>query len=87
MYLGGGSKQLHNRNISQGTLETMQSPSFDITQWTFRGPVKPAPVFGLAWRPGSTQVFLYSDTSWAGGYIFLLDVNSGQICELKSVEG
>ena len=86
IYLGGGGKQLLERNISQAALETVGSLLFDITQWTYRGPVKLAPVCGLVWRPGSMQVFLYSDISWAGGYTFLLDVNSGQICELKSVE-
>jgi Tol biopolymer transport system component len=78
IYLGGSDKQLHNRNISQGALGAVQSHPFDISQWTYRNP---APVFRMAWRPGSTQVFLYSNEF--GNYTFLLDVNTGQVCELN----
>ena len=83
MYLGSSGKQLHTRSISQGVLGTLQSQPFDIAQWIYRGPVNPTPVFGMAWRPGDSQVFLYSDQGWAGDYTFLLNVDSGQVCELN----
>ena len=37
----------------------------------------------MAWRPGSAQIFLYSDEAWAGGYTFLLNADSGQVCEVN----
>jgi len=86
LYLGSGGNQLqqfYKRAISQGTLETVQPSPFNITQWTYRGPVSPPPVFGMAWRPGSTQIFLYSKEAWAGGYTFLLNSDSGQVCEFN----
>ncbi len=36
----------------------------------------------MTWRPNSSQVFLYANGD-IGGYTFLLDTNTGKVCELN----
>ena len=72
-------KQLAKRNAS---LESLQSVAFDSTQWEYRRSIYPSVPYELAWQPGSSQVFLYSNGD-AGGYTFLLDVDTGKVCEVN----
>lgn len=83
-YWNEGGRTLYVRNISQGILDTLQPFSFDISQWNYRGPsnIFSAELAQLAWRPGTAQILFYSDP-WSGNYTFLLDVASGQICEIN----
>jgi len=84
IYSDGVSKQLYQRKTLLGVLGTVQSLSFDLTQWDYRRPnnaLQPVS-FKMTWRPGATQVFLYSGPD-SGNYTFLSDVASGQICELN----
>ena len=65
-------------------LDNIPSISFDPTLWTYRQTENNfAPYFDMAWRPGSSQIFLYSDGDISFGYTFLLDANTGDICELN----
>lgn len=72
-------KQLAKRNA---LLEALQSVAFDSTQWEYRRNNFPPAAYEMAWQPGSSQVFLYSNGD-TGGYTFLLDVETGQICEIN----
>jgi dipeptidyl aminopeptidase/acylaminoacyl peptidase len=60
------------------------APSFDAAKWDYRRPEDtPFPIdFQMAWRPNSSQIFLYNDIQ-VGGYTFLLDIKNGQVCELN----
>ena len=72
-------KQLSKRNASIASLPSLPSLPFDLTQWSV-----PLASFQATWRPGTSQIFLYN-TSYVPsipGYTFLLDVDSGQICDL-----
>lgn len=71
-------KQLAKRNTS---LETQQLVAFDSTQWEYRRDIFPPPVYKMTWRPGTSQVVLYSNGD-TGGYTFLLDTDTGKICEI-----
>ena len=71
-------QQLIMRNAS---LEVSQVVEFDSTRWEYLSATYPPPIYEMAWRPGSSQVVIYSNGD-SGGYTFLLDTNSGQVCEL-----
>jgi Tol biopolymer transport system component len=75
-YLSGG--QLVLRNAS---LEVAQEVDFDSTHWEYLSDRYPPAVYEIAWRPGSSQVVLYSNGD-SGGYTFLLDTSTGLVCEL-----
>ena len=36
----------------------------------------------MAWQPGTPLIFLYSDGEKGGGYTFMLNADTGQVCEL-----
>jgi hypothetical protein len=76
-YLNGVDKQLFRKTASNNVLETLPSVAVDLAQWT-RSPN----YFRMAWRPGSSQILLYS-TSYSStmpSYAFLLDTDNGQVC-------
>jgi hypothetical protein len=78
LYLSGD--QMSKRNAS-----LLKSPTvkFVPAQWDYRRENNTVPIsYMMAWRPGTSQIFFYSDGNTGGGYTFLLDANSGQICEL-----
>jgi hypothetical protein len=86
VYLDSVGKQLYEQKVVQGSLESLPSPSFDATQWTYRKPDNSVEQnwWNMTWRPNSTQVFLYSDpVAFGFSYTFLLDIQSGRICELS----
>lgn len=74
--------------VSKQTVLSQNATSipFDLPRWNYRGVktgVYPL-MYVMAWRPGTSQVFLYS-FAYGGkpGYTFLLDVNTGNICEFE----
>jgi hypothetical protein len=72
-------KHLFKRNAS---LEALQSVAFDPIQWDYRqtsGVLSAS--YNMAWRPGTSQIFLYN-LGDLGGYTFLIDTDNGQICEI-----
>jgi Tol biopolymer transport system component len=80
IYYTHNNQRLSKRN---GTFEIQQSIYLDISQWEYRLMGSGMPIFyKMAWRPNSSQVFLYS-LGEAGGYTFLLDTDTGQICEIN----
>jgi len=73
-------KHLSKRN---GALEALQPVVVDLNHWNYRQMgMGVTPSYDLAWRPGSSQIFFYSDGN-TGGYTFLLDANTGDVCELN----
>ncbi len=68
------------------SLKTIGSVSFDPTQWDYAkdrrngNPVS----FQMAWQPGTSLAFLYSEGAmWGGGYTFILNTDTGKVCELN----
>jgi Tol biopolymer transport system component len=68
------------------SLKKFATPSFDFSQWDYgKGRRDKNPVsYNMAWQPGTSLVFLYSFAGGTanGGYTFMLDTNTGQVCEL-----
>lgn len=69
------------------SLKNISSISIDFTQWDYAKQRRDDQPFSymMAWQPGTSLIFLYS---WAGGtqdggYTFLLDTETGQVCELS----
>jgi hypothetical protein len=58
---------------------------FDVTHWDYAATRRDNfPVsFKMAWQSGTALIFLYSEGNGKGGYTFILDANTGQICELN----
>ncbi len=89
VYLDSVGKHLFVQKIVQGSFVSVPSPSFDATQWLYRTPINSDEAnetyWNMTWRPNSTQVLLYSgvQTARIGGYTFLLDVETGKVCELN----
>jgi dipeptidyl aminopeptidase/acylaminoacyl peptidase len=85
---GGEMLYLADKKISKldKSLKKFVTPSFDPAQWDYgKGRRDENPVFyDMVWQPGTSLVFLYSHAGGAadGGYTFILDTNTGQICEL-----
>jgi dipeptidyl aminopeptidase/acylaminoacyl peptidase len=76
---------LSNKHISKrkASLETLPSVAFDSNRWNYHPMgMGVAPSYDMTWRPGSSQIFLYSDGN-TGGYTFLLDTDTGDVCELN----
>ena len=79
VYITHGDKQLSKRNA---TLEKQQPVAFDATQWEYRRAFSRFVSYDMVWRPNTPQIFLYSIGD-SGGYSFLLNVETGQICEIN----
>ena len=68
------------------SLRKLTSSLFDPIQWDYakdrrsKDPVS----YEMAWQPGTSLVFLYNDGAIKeGGYTFILNTDTGQICELN----
>ena len=69
-----------------GTLATLPAIAFDPAEWDYRGEIGIyVSTYAMSWRPGASQIFIfsYADGSSNTGYTFLLDSNTGQLCELN----
>jgi len=67
-------------------LRDIASASFDPDQWDYaRARRDERPVsFDMAWQPGTSLIFLYSDGAMrGGGYTYILNAATGRICELN----
>jgi Tol biopolymer transport system component len=68
------------------SLKKLTPALFDPAKWDYgKGRRDENPVsYDMAWQPGTSLVFLYSHAGGSanGGYTFILDTDTGQICEL-----
>lgn len=86
IYLANTDKQPSKRKVSKTSLEMAQSVPFDLAQSAYHQKDPNSLIsYETAWRPGSTQVFLYTDVNHLSQarYTFLLDTESGQVCEIN----
>jgi len=68
------------------SLKSIPSISFDPTQWDYaKNRRNSLPIsFEMAWQPGTSLVFLYSEgANLGGGYTFILNADTGKVCELN----
>jgi hypothetical protein len=71
------------------SMKIISPVSFNPTQWDYAKERRNSlPVsFQMAWQPGTSLVFLYSaGIMGGGGYTFILNVDTGRVCELN-IEG
>lgn len=74
-------KQLSNLDAS---LSAQTPITFDPARWDYRQSSNSLALsFKTAWRPGTSQIFFYSYGTGSMGYTYILDVDSGQLCELN----
>lgn len=75
-------KQIFKKNKA---LKALSSASFDLTQWDYRhqesGEMQIP--YKMAWRPGTSQILFYTYAFSGFGYTYLLDTDTGKICELN----
>ena len=68
------------------SLKKPSSALFDPAQWDYgKGRRNQEPIFyEMAWQPNTPLVFLYSNGGGLemGGYTFIMDANTGKVCEL-----
>ncbi len=67
------------------SLKAIPSISFDPTQWDYakeRRDISPLS-FQMVGQPDTSLIFLYSNGIGGGGYTFVLNVNTGRVCELN----
>jgi WD40 repeat protein len=68
------------------SLKELSSTPFDPAQLDYgKGPrIQDPIVYKMAWQPNTPFVFLYSSggASEMGGYTFIMDADSGKVCEL-----
>jgi hypothetical protein len=76
-------KELSKRNAS---LQSIPGASFEAARWDYaKARRSELPVsYAMAWQPGTSLVFLYSEGGMqnGGGYTFVLNADTGQVCEL-----
>ncbi len=68
------------------SLKNISPSSFDPTQWDYakKRRSNEALLFDMAWQPGTSLIFLYSTGYMGGGgYAFILNADTGQVCELN----
>ncbi len=79
---------LSDKNVSKmdKSLKKLPSALFDPAQWDYgKGRRDKNPVsYRMAWQPGTSLIFLYSTAGGSanGGYTFILNVDTGNVCEL-----
>ena len=84
-----GSKTIYlvDKQIDEldDSLNELPSVPFDSTEWDYaKSRRENIPVsYEMAWQPGTSLVFLYSAANGDGGYTFILNVNTGRVCELN----
>ena len=70
-----------------GALKGIPSVAFDSSQWDYaKRQRSELPVsYEMTWQPGTSLIFLHSEGGGqrGGGYTFILDANTGQVCELN----
>lgn len=73
--------QFYSREVSQGSFGPEQLIPFDAALLNYKN--YPILKYDMAWRPNTTQIFLYSqnDQAPSEGYQYLFDVSTGRICE------
>lgn len=68
------------------SLNKLSSALFDPAQWDYgKGPRNQDPVvYKMVWQSNTSLVFLYSSGGITnmGGYTFIMDANTGNVCEL-----
>jgi hypothetical protein len=79
---------LSDKKISKRdrSLKDTEPVSFDMTQWDYvKGRRSEIPLsYKMAWQPGTAFMFLYGDGAQRfAGYTFILNTNTGQVCELN----
>jgi hypothetical protein len=68
------------------SLNRVASVPFNAAQWDYARPQSnnDSPAFHMLWQPGTPLIFLYSrGYMGAGGYTFILNSETGSICELS----
>lgn len=77
-------KQIVKRDAS---LQSILTAPFDLSQWDYAKPRRnEIPVtYKMAWQPGTSLIFLHSEGGMqlGGGYTFILNADTGQVCELN----
>jgi len=84
---GGETLYLSDKKIFKldKLLKNLPSISFNSAEWDYAKEWRnDKPVsYIMAWQPGTSLVFLYSeDAMQAGGYTFILNASTGDVCEL-----
>ena len=66
------------------SLTALLSVPFDSSKWDYaKARRNKFPVsYQMTWQPNTSLVFLYSGVDFGGGYTFILDSNTGNVCEL-----
>jgi hypothetical protein len=85
---GGETIYLTDSQISKldKSLKGLPSLPFDPSNWDYatRRRNKDSVSYMMAWQPGTSLVFLYSEGAMGGGgYTFILNVDRGDVCELN----
>jgi len=85
---GGETIYLSGKQISKldGSLNELPSVSFDLSQWDYAKSLRNTLLdsYEMAWQPGTSLIFLYSNNYFGGGgYTFILNADTGQVCELN----
>ncbi len=83
---GSQTAYLPNNKIykSNGLLQGVASTPFNLNEWDYSKTRNEFPVsYLMIWQPGTSLIFLYSSGDFEGGYTFILDSNTGQVCELN----
>lgn len=87
----GGSEMIYlsDKKISKrnSSLQDIPSVPFDLTQWDYaktRRSELPLS-YEMDWQPGTSLIFLHSNGGMqlGGGYTFILNADTGQVCELN----
>jgi hypothetical protein len=79
---------LSDKKISKldKSLKKLSSLPFDAAQWDYSKKLRnDTPIsYNMAWQPGTSLIFLYSEgVMGGGGYTFILDADTGRVCELN----
>jgi hypothetical protein len=85
---GNGVFYLADKKIAKLDKSLEKSPStlFNPAQWDYgKGERNQDPiVYKMVWQPNTSLVFLYNEGGGMGmgGYTFIMDTNTGKVCEL-----
>jgi hypothetical protein len=85
---GGETLYLSDKKIFKldKLLHALPPTSFDSSEWDYAKEWRnDKPVsYIMAWQPGTALIFLYSESAMqAGGYTFILNASTGDVCELN----
>jgi hypothetical protein len=82
IYRASIDQEFFRYDLSTTPFDVPQSLPFDASRWEYRKDFRALSIYDMTWRPNSSQIFLYTNGD-IGGYTFLLDSNTGEICELS----